>query len=351
MKLSLIPRSSFHFTGLACLALAATAPLHGRTDETIRKTFDVAPGGSLVADISVGPITVEGTDTSQVDIEFVRIVDAGSREEEEEILREHEVTIDQAGNTITIKARGPRGRHGGSWWRSLFGAGERRKFELRVQVPREFNIDVKTAGGGIDIARIAGDVKARTSGGGMEFHDIVGDVDGRTSGGGIDIERCQGTVVVHTSGGGIDARDGEGSLSVKTSGGGIDIVRHRGDVEANTSGGGIHCDAIAGNIDAHTSGGSVRAEMTIRPTRACNLSTSGGSVSVTVPEDAALEIDAATSAGSVDSDLPVTVTGEHKRGRLQGIVNGGGPKLRLRTSAGSITINQGAPAVAASAGS
>lgn len=326
---------------LAGCVAALASPLAADTEENINRTLDVTPGGNLVVDISAGGIDVVGTTGSQVVIEFTRKVSAGSEEEEKRILAEHVVTIDQTGNTVSIRARGPNHGGGGSFWKWMFGGGTSRKFHLKVSVPEQFNVDLKTAGGGIDIARLTGTVKSNTSGGGLDFADITGDIKGHTSGGGIDLNRCIGDVDVSTSGGGIRADDGEGPLSLNTSGGGISVDRHRGDVKVHTSGGGIHCGDIAGNVDAHTSGGSIRVELTVPPTGDCRFDTSGGGITVTVPGNVAINLDASTSGGSVSTELPVTITGEQKRSRLRGTVNGGGPELHLRSSGGSISINRG----------
>ncbi len=343
MKTSLASSSGpWRLALLAGFAFAAVSPLAAETDKSIHKTFDVAPGGNLVVDIGSGGIDVQGTTGSQVVIDFTRRVSAGSEEEEERILREQEVTIEQTGNTVTIRSKHSRGGNSGSWWSSLFGGSNNRKFHLKVSVPDKFNVDLKTSGGGIDVAQLTGTVKTNTSGGGLGFKTITGDIDGRTSGGGIDLDHCKGTIVVHTSGGGIDVADSEGPLDVDTSGGGITIDTHHGNVKAVTSGGGIRLGDIAGNVEAHTSGGSIRADITIQPTADCRLDTSGGGITVTLPGNVAMNIDAATSAGHVSSELPVTITGEHKKDHLRGTINGGGPELHLRSSAGGIDINKGA---------
>jgi DUF4097 and DUF4098 domain-containing protein YvlB len=325
----------------AFIAAATFSPLSAETTDTISKSFDVTPGTRLEVDIDVGGIEVRGGAGSKVEIEYLRKVSAESAEIEERLLREHVVTIEQTGDTVRIHARGPRHNGGGSWWRSLFGGGTNRRFHLKVTVPEQFNVDLKTSGGGIDVARLTGDVKANTSGGGLDFADITGDINGHTSGGGIDLDRCKGTVDVNTSGGGIRAADGEGQLAVSTSGGGITIRTHLGNVKADTSGGGITCSGIAGDVQAHTSGGGVRADLTQQPKGECRLSTSGGGVTVTLPADVAVNLDAETSGGGVNCDLPVTVTGKHKRDSMRGTINGGGPLVHLRSSGGSIHVNRG----------
>ena len=46
------------------------------------------------------------------------------------------------------------------------------------------------------------------------------------------------------------------------------------------------------------------------------------------------------AGGRVISDLPTTVQGELHRSSLKGKINGGGPSMHLRTSAGNIHIKK-----------
>ena len=59
-----------------------------------------------------------------------------------------------------------------------------------------------------------------------------------------------------------------------------------------------------------------------------------------LPPSAAFQLDADTSAGSVRSDFPVLTTRSGERSELKCPVNGGGPVLKLRTSAGSIRVKK-----------
>jgi lia operon protein LiaG len=70
------------------------------------------------------------------------------------------------------------------------------------------------------------------------------------------------------------------------------------------------------------------------------LDTSGGGITVHVDANAAFDLVADTSAGSVKCELPILVQGKIKNDHLEGKVNGGGEKLKLDTSAGSISIKK-----------
>lgn len=333
---------------LAGIGLCTLATASAETGDVISKTLTAAPGGTLIVDVDVGAIHVTGAEGSQAVIEVDRKVRAGSKDDEERILRESKVTIDQSGDTITIRARTSKDSDVSGWWNQLFG-GHRtsRNFNFKVTLPARYNVDLKTSGGGIDVTTLTGTVRVKTSGGGLAFEQIVGDIHGATSGGGIHLDRCRGDVDVNTSGGGIRSDGGEGRIVLNTSGGGITVRKHQGNVKASTSGGGITCDDIAGDVDAHTSGGPVNATLTQPPVGECRLSTSGGGVTVTLPANAAYQLDAETSGGGVHCDFPVTITGNRKSDRLVAPVNGGGVLVHLRSSGGGIHVIKGPASVAA----
>ena len=61
-----------------------------------------------------------------------------------------------------------------------------------------------------------------------------------------------------------------------------------------------------------------------------------------LPRGVAIDLDAESSGGKVVTAIPVTMTasGEQKHGTLRGKINGGGPRLNLRTSSGDIHLSQ-----------
>ncbi len=68
------------------------------------------------------------------------------------------------------------------------------------------------------------------------------------------------------------------------------------------------------------------------------LKTSAGSITLRLTEDTRVDIDAKASGGRVRTDLDIEREGEESKTKLKGELNGGGPLVTLRTSAGSIKI-------------
>lgn len=141
-----------------------------------------------------------------------------------------------------------------------------------------------------------------------------------------------------TSGGSIELSSLNGKVDAYTSGGSITLGKIRGDVDVKTSGGSIRVEEVAGTINAHTSGGSITARISQQPLGDSRLTTSGGSVSAYLAPSVAVDLTASTSGGRVSSEF--AVDGSVKKTRITGKVNGGGPKLVLKTSGGSVRVKK-----------
>ena len=319
---------------LATVLVAATSVL-AATEENFSRSFAVAPGGKLVIDVDFGAIEVSTNAVSEVSVEVHRKVGLRSEAKEKEFLAERPVTFDQSADTVTVRSR----KAGKVKWGWNWG-GQKLEGRYIVRVPSRFDVKLDTSGGHIHVSDLTGDVKAATSGGGLKFARIRGPIHGDTSGGGIQLADCDGSIKVDTSGGGIDSTGGSGTLRADTSGGSISVKRFAGPAHLDTSGGGIKVEDIGGAVEASTSGGSISARLRSPLPGPVKLGTSGGGITVDAPADTAFDLDADTSAGSVTCDLPIAAVGKKERDHLKGPVNGGGPKVSLDTSAGSIRVRK-----------
>ena len=109
-------------------------------------------------------------------------------------------------------------------------------------------------------------------------------------------------------------------------------------VELDTSGGSLSIEDLTGNLNANTSGGSIKLSINKQLTKDAKLTTSGGSITAYLIHDIQLDINASTSGGRVKSDFEIN--GKVKKMSVKGTINGGGPKLTLKTSGGSIKIKE-----------
>lgn len=296
-------------------------------DQSTRsKSFTVTKGGMIEVSVDGGDIRVSSWDKNEV---FVRAEGI----DEDNLSR---LKMDQSGNTVRVEYK-VRGRG----WNS-----GHTRFE--ISVPTQFNTDLRTSGGDIEIrgdidgrikgstsggdvilgniskgtvdlstsggdmrtGDIQGDVNLRTSGGDIELGKVGGNADVKTSGGDIRVESVGktlkastsggditigdvgGEATVATSGGDVKVRRVAGWASMSTSGGNIELLSASGKVKANTSGGDIRLEDITGSIEAATAGGDVSAELKPSGTGRSRLSSAGGEITLYVPDNAKATIEA-----------------------------------------------------------
>jgi DUF4097 and DUF4098 domain-containing protein YvlB len=305
------------------------------TEENIHETRAAKAGGTLVVELDFGSIDVAPGDTDKVVIDAHRKIEASSKEKEKEYFKAVPITITTEGDRVIVRAIRQHESLGSQLWKMLGQTRTEARYTIRV--PANFNADLDTAGGDISANNLTGNVKVDTSGGNLNFAQIHGDVHADTSGGDITAKNCDGSTNLDTSGGRIEVTGGRGSLSADTSGGQVTVLNRVGDTKVESSGGKLRLGNISGKLNAETSGGSVSVILPSPVAGDVRLETSGGSITVLTPPNAALTIDAETSAGSVRSDLPISGV-RADSDSLKGTLNGGGTKLVLRSSAGSIEI-------------
>lgn len=308
--------------GLALLAcLAGTGGLDGQVrDRGIsgRRTFDAQPGGTLVLDLrGGGSIDVQGWDRNQVEIVY------GDRENDE---ADFEITFEPRTDGLAVAAR--YAQHV-----------QRTRLLLEIRVPRRFDIQTRSAGGGIALSNVRGTFSGRTAGGSIVIRGVQGvaslssgggqieildsELDGRvssgggralvqnvvgdvraTSGGGdvryrnvrdrsgrlrapenlCDAAITERTILITNAGGAINLEEAPEGACVRTGGGDIDIRGGRHFVHVVTGGGDIQVRTESGDVSASTGAGEI--EVTVARAAGSGgitLSTGQGDITLVVP--------------------------------------------------------------------
>jgi hypothetical protein len=323
---SVIRRFAFAVVVAFLLGPAGFAGVRG----DIRKSLPVGEGGRLDLQTNFGSIDIR-SGGSGVQVVVEREARTMDSESAAKTFAHMTTTIEQRQNDVVVRMR-----YDNAF--SFFGWFDQPRVHFVITVPRRYNVSAQTSGGSISIADLTGEVSCHTSGGSLRIGHIEGPVDASTSGGSVAVAGAAGRLKVQTSGGGIQIDGCRGPAEIETSGGSIHAAHVAGDLVAHTSGGGIHLSDISGSIDASTSGGSVTAELRGAPRADSRLETSGGGIHVSLAPNVGVYLDAAATGGGVSSELPVTVIGKQERSHLAGKINGGGPRLVLRTSGGSVHV-------------
>jgi hypothetical protein len=134
-------------------------------------------------------------------------------------------------------------------------------------------------------------------------------------------------------------------------GGDVRLRSAKGPVVAKTAGGDVRLLRVAGPVRAETAGGEVFCEIVSRDAGAVELSTGGGDVTLVLPAnfrgDVEVNVRSVDSDGSyVVSEFPQIVVVSHRGPgegvvRAEGKLNGGGPKVSINASSGTVHIRKG----------
>jgi DUF4097 and DUF4098 domain-containing protein YvlB len=121
--------------------------------------------------------------------------------------------------------------------------------------------------------------------------------------------------------------------------GGIDLAGLKGRINAETTNGGVHARDVAGQIEATTTNGGLDIELARMPEGGVKLECTNGGIKLRLPRDAKATISARITNGGINAgDLPIETSGEKNRRRLDGRLNGGGPRIDIEGTNGGITL-------------
>lgn len=299
--------------------------------ETIKKSFPVSPGGSLTVKSSIGTVEVQAVDTNTVNIELVRKIKTANSEETDEILKNLRLDFVQNGNDINVIANLPE-----EWdWERI----KRLRLDFNISVPRSYNVNVWTVGI-IKTSDLRGTVKLSTAGFSVTTGNINGSLNLSSAGGPINVGDVNGPVAVSSAGGSVRIGNINGELNVKSGGGSITAGRVDGRVTAHSSGGFIRIEEVTNTIEVASLGGSVQTYISRQPQSDSSFVSSGGSVNLRLAETVGASIDADAGPGKVHSDYPLKRLLETYDSAFTGDINGGGPKITIRTAAGNVTLRK-----------
>lgn len=280
-----------------------------RYREDFHYSYPQTAGGRLTLENFNGSVEITGWDQNTVDVSGTKYA------ESESLLHSMQIEASSSGNAVRIKTTRPDPHHGNMGARYV------------VKVPRQ-----------TELAEIS------SSNGSLRIESIDGNAHLNTSNGSVHLAKIQGNVEAHSSNGNIEVQDVKGNVNFRTSNGGVHADNVSGAFEAETSNGGIRAhlrDTEPGRpIRLGTSNGSIDLEVESLRQNDVIASTSNGPITVRMPASASATLHASTNSnGSIRSDFDVTLRGgEISKHRIEGSINGGGPRVELTTSNGNISL-------------
>ncbi|MBZ0198498.1 MAG: DUF4097 domain-containing protein [Ignavibacteriaceae bacterium] len=268
------------------------------------KTFQISSGKTLRVDTRPGDVMITPWEKDEV---YIKVYGNDKAREK--------MKFDFNGNSNEVAVTGKYERSFFNWGNSGI------KVRYEIKTPSNFNVTVSTAGGDVRVGGIKGSVTIKTSGGD------------------VDIKETRGNLLVATSGGDITLENPEGNTKASTSGGDINGVNYKGNLKVTTSGGDIKLSGGNGSIEAKSSGGDIKLEYN-GINEGIALATSGGDIDIYVPADFKASLMLSSSGGGVDSDFKTENQTNRSKRKLEGDINGGGPKLVAKTSGGEINLRK-----------
>ena len=304
------------FSLIALLSFASGIDAAGASSGTrdeIEKSFPVKPGGLLNFDSDLANAEIVTSDTDMVRVEFTREFKVDTAQELDELRNKLSVEMAQSDNTVNVTVRFADDRQ----------QRDRNKVRLdfRITMPRKFNLDLRT-GGSAKVGDVDGRAKASTLGGSLKLGNVSGPVTATSRGGSLSIG------------------DVGADLEARSYGGSTKVGHVNGRVLATAEGGSVSIEEATEVIEATANGGSVKASISKQPRSDSKITANAGSIDLRLPASVAVTIDAACTAGGISSDFNIDKKQRDDPTRLKGNINGGGPVVMLRATAGSIHLRK-----------
>ncbi len=185
----------------------------------------------------------------------------------------------------------------------------------------------------------SGEIRVAGAGAGADLKSFGGDISMGPVNGDLKASTLAGDIVVGPV---------SGSALADTKGGDIRIDRVGGNLDARTSGGDIRVPRVGGGVRAASAGGEIRVGLAACDGRGMvTIRNDGGDVTLAVPADCKAEVELVVTGAddednNIRSDFPeLSVSRRNGVQRAAGTLNGGGEKIQVRTTSGTIRLRKG----------
>jgi hypothetical protein len=206
---------------------------------------------------------------------------------------------------------------------------------LDLFLPPTLNVTAQTPGGAIDASGLAGTIDLRVMGGSATAERLEGPLDVRGSGGRLTVQESSGpSLDLQWSAGPVRLQQIESDgTTLRARSAPTTLRDHRGPVTLSVHGASLEINGVAGPCEARVRGGALTYSGA--PSGETTLAAVGGPLRTQLPRTHAAEV--VLTGSQVDLDDAFPFTGEQTARRIEGTLNGGGPRLRLRAVRGIAT--------------
>ena len=218
--------------------------------------------------------------------------------------------------------------------------------------------ELRSLGGEIRIGNVAGNAELETLGGPITTGTVSGQVRAETAGGSINIQESRGELNAITLAGDI-VIGSAGRTTVQTAGGNIVGLVIRGPFQGSTDIGNIRIERAESSIEARAGVGDIEVQLiplSLDGDLHISLDTNSGNIRLVIPDNLPADVEARVDRGvrfgqSIRSDFPLERVNSRPNLpaffpqafmsasiRSELILNGGGNRIQVHTSQGSIEI-------------
>ncbi len=295
---------------------------------TVTREFATGDKAVLHLEARSGNVVVEGRASDCVVVEAIVHIwtDISSEADDAALLVER--AMEQDAHRVIVRAPSLQSQREG--WGALFGA-KGGQIEYRVRVPRRCAVRVLSRSGAIQITGVEGVVHTEAISGKIVVEDVRGAVTIASRSGSVLGERIEGPVTAEARSGKLKLRAITGNAQIEARSGSLEVEEIDGDVRLTAKSGTLSIEQVRGKVYARARAGSVRYKG--RVVDDVDIEAHAGSITFAVDPAVPFFIDAESHVGSVRSDLP-------PRPRSEAPPAEGGPKVRLRSHAGSIRLTR-----------
>jgi DUF4097 and DUF4098 domain-containing protein YvlB len=295
---------------------------------TVTREFETGEKAVLHLESRSGTVIVEGRESDRVVVDAVIHVWTDLSAEADDAAAVVERNMEQDGHRVIVRAPSLRTDEG----RGIFAmvGMKNSRVDFHVRVPLQTAVRVLSRSGAVQISRVQGLVHTEAMSGKVGVEDVRGDVTARTRSGQLMVERVAGNVSADARSGRVRLKEITGNVEVEARSGAMEVEQIGGALRLAASSGSVTIAQVREKVTARTRAGSLRYRG-----RVCadmDIEAHAGSITLAVDPDYPFFLDAESHHGSVRSDLPA------RRGG--GAPPEGGPKVKLRTRAGSIRLTK-----------
>jgi hypothetical protein len=128
------------------------------------------------------------------------------------------------------------------------------------------------------------------------------------------------------------------SVQLTNANGSVDVTGVQARVRAETTNGSVTGRELEGAVEAMTTNGSVNVEVNAVAPDGIRLQTTNGGITLRLPGAARADIRASCVNGGISTTNLSLEASEQSRRRVEGRLNGGGPKIEIETTNGGVKI-------------